>query len=842
MSLFISKSLTRRLLVFFLLVTVIPIGIVGCLSFYSARSSLLNSYSEKLTFVGMNREEQIRSYFDECMLDLRFLSNLQQMQSVFGAVASSQVGERSSSVAGKKGETDLTKKIEAEIEETLKSWGGLYGTKNGYHDVLLISADGLVAYTLKRESDLGENLRRGALRDSGLARAWETAVRTGKPALVDFTYYQPSSAPAAFAAVPYLNQAGIIQGVIVLQIGTEGVNQIFHQVQGLGKTAEAYAVGSDFLMRSNSRFEKSSTILKKKVETEGGKAAFAGRTGVEIYKDYRGVPVLGFYTTIGLKQDNTLGADFEWVVLAEIDEDEVLEPVMALANRIAGSAALVAIVVAIIAFLISRTITKPILALSGQFSTASSGDLTAEISGVERSDELGILAKSAQSMIAYLKQMATVGGQISQGNLVDVEIAARSDKDELGHAFVQMTAYLKEMASAAEQISQGNLGVHVTPASDKDVLGTAFARMTADLNEVVRDIVNISEKLAAGDLTAMPQGQYGGEFAKIKNALVTAMDGLNGTMLQTNLVVTQVTQAVDQVRSASEGLAATAQEQASAVDQVAANLERTDGQVKTTADSAGTANQLASQTSNLAGAGQEKMESLSGAMNSIAESSEEIAKIIKVIDEIAFQTNLLALNAAVEAARAGHHGRGFAVVAQEVRSLAERSAKAAKSTAELIEEAGRRTRDGVAVTVETMNALTEIVQNVTKVKDLVGEIAAATEEQSASLAQINIGIAQVNQGTQSASSQSEELASTADELGGLGDRLRQEVARFQLRDGKGNGTAAMFLGGLPEGITPEMLQALQALAQQTDVGHFAAKPKRERVSAIDRDERGYGQF
>ena len=172
---------------------------------------------------------------------------------------------------------------------------------------------------------------------------------------------------------------------------------------------------------------------------------------------------------------------------------------------------------------------------------------------------------------------------------------------------------------------------------------------------------------------------------------------------------------------------------------------------------------------------------MTSAMDSISRSSQEIAKIIKVIDEIAFQTNLLALNAAVEAARAGQHGRGFAVVAQEVRNLAERSAKAARSTAELIEDSNRRVQEGVSISTETATSLGEIVQNVVKVKDLVAEIAAASEEQSKALGQINIAMSQVSQGTQSNSAQSEELASTADELGGLADRLREEVARFQLR-------------------------------------------------------------
>ncbi|MCL4395460.1 MAG: methyl-accepting chemotaxis protein, partial [Chloroflexi bacterium] len=381
---------------------------------------------------------------------------------------------------------------------------------------------------------------------------------------------------------------------------------------------------------------------------------------------------------------------------------------------------------------------------------------------------LGLLWFASGKIASPIKKMAGIARSIAQGDLSQqVDLDQADEVGQLANAFRTMIEYLQRMANAANQIAHGNLTVQVAALSEQDTLGRAFAQMNASLKQVVADIVAISEKLAAGDLTAAPQAEYNGEFSKIKHGLAAALDGLNGTMRQTTLAVAQVTQSVDQVRSVSQDLASGAEETSSAVEEVASNLERTDNQVKSSAENASTANQLVGQTATLADAGQQKMKTLTQAMAAIASSSQEIGKIIKVIDEIAFQTNLLALNAAVEAARAGQAGRGFAVVAQEVRNLAERSAKAAKSTAELIDEAGRRTQDGVKITDETSGALTEIVQNVVKVKDLVGEIAAASEEQSKSLAQINTAMAQVNQGAQSSSAQSQELSSTADELGGL---------------------------------------------------------------------------
>ena len=231
-------------------------------------------------------------------------------------------------------------------------------------------------------------------------------------------------------------------------------------------------------------------------------------------------------------------------------------------------------------------------------------------------------------------------------------------------------------------------------------------------------------------------------------------------------------------------MASTSEEQSSSVEEVTSSLQETDSQVKANTDGANTANQLVMGTSQAANAGQAKMEAMTKAMSEINTSSRNIAKIIKVIDEIAFQTNLLALNAAVEAARAGQHGRGFAVVAQEVRNLAGRSAKAARETAELIENSVKQVSDGVVIAKETSEALNQIVTNVVKVKDLVGEIATASAEQSRGVGQINVAMNQVAKAAQEGSQQSEELASASSELATLAGRMRDEVRRFKLRERK----------------------------------------------------------
>jgi methyl-accepting chemotaxis protein len=174
------------------------------------------------------------------------------------------------------------------------------------------------------------------------------------------------------------------------------------------------------------------------------------------------------------------------------------------------------------------------------------------------------------------------------------------------------------------------------------------------------------------------------------------------------------------------------------------------------------------------------MQRLSQAIDQIKSASDETAKIVKTIDEIAFQTNLLALNAAVEAARAGDAGKGFAVVAEEVRNLAMRSAEAAKNTATLIDEAVQKAGDGVSLNQEVLSNLEEIVSQVHKVSEVMGEIAASSEQQQEGVEQLNMAVGQLNQVTQQTAANSEEAASTAEELSGQAVEMQNMVQSFKL--------------------------------------------------------------
>ena len=240
----------------------------------------------------------------------------------------------------------------------------------------------------------------------------------------------------------------------------------------------------------------------------------------------------------------------------------------------------------------------------------------------------------------------------------------------------------------------------------------------------------------------------------------------------------QVSSAAGQVSASSQSLAEGASEQAASLEETSASLEEVSSMTKRNAEGAQQAKALSGQTRDAADVGAADMEAMRVAMDDIKASSNDISKIIKTIDEIAFQTNILALNAAVEAARAGEAGMGFAVVAEEVRSLAQRSAQSAKETAAKIEVAISKSEHGVLISGKVALSLAEIVEKARKVDGLVGEIATASLEQSQGIGQVNTAVSQMDKVTQSNAGNAEETASAAEELSAQAQVMRDGVAQL----------------------------------------------------------------
>jgi PAS domain S-box-containing protein len=321
-------------------------------------------------------------------------------------------------------------------------------------------------------------------------------------------------------------------------------------------------------------------------------------------------------------------------------------------------------------------------------------------------------------------------------------------------------------------------------------------------------------RVAQGDLTAYIEDDFG-EQEVLKAALNRTLDSLNSALTRVRGAADEVAQASREASEASESLAAGAQEQGAAAEQSSSALEETAAAIRANSESAKSTNELVLRAAAAAAQGQQQMAAMQGAMDEIKSSSSDISRIIKVIDEIAFQTNLLAINAAVEAARAGEHGKGFAVVAQEVRSLAERSAKAAKETEALIADSSRTVEQGVGIATKTAASLEEIVDTVMKVRDLSADVAVASEQQSRGVSEVSRAIAEVNTGAQRGAEQSAMLANAAESMADQVAELRRAVDRFTLKE-------LSLQDQLGDEVSPELLErVLKLLRQQERARSFA---------------------
>ncbi len=340
-----------------------------------------------------------------------------------------------------------------------------------------------------------------------------------------------------------------------------------------------------------------------------------------------------------------------------------------------------------------------------------------------------------------------------------------------------ITIPLSQIKNVIQEIGCGHLDQRLR-LSQQDELGET-ARALDDLSDSLQtDIVTPLQQLAKGDLTIKVTPRDSED--RLRQAIGQLGNDLNHMIAEIKEAGQQINSGSNQVSESSQSLSQGATESAASLEQISSSMNEIGGQATQSAENANQANTLSAEARQIAELGNQQMIEMVEAMGEINTAGQNIGKIIKVIDEIAFQTNLLALNAAVEAARAGQHGKGFAVVAEEVRNLAARSAKAASETTELIESSVDKTAKGTQFAEKTSEALEGIVNSISKVTDLVGEIASASSEQAQGISQINIGLTQIDQVVQQNTASAEESAATSEELASQASHLQQMLARFTL--------------------------------------------------------------
>ena len=439
----------------------------------------------------------------------------------------------------------------------------------------------------------------------------------------------------------------------------------------------------------------------------------------------------------------------------------------------------------VLGFTLAGHFTRPLKALAEVSDRLAAGELDQEFD-VSAGGTTRRLALSLKTLTNYLKQVAASADLMARGDIT-AQVSVAGSKDFLGMSLERLRNTLETLSIEISRLVLSAQNGDLAQRGAVDLFEGIFSDLLVGLNETMNAMAapmdeagGVLKSVADRNLSARMGNNHMGEYAKVKESLNTALENVEETLYQAVLAAQRVSSAAIQISDSSQSLSQSANEQAASLEEISGNIHEMSLMSSQNASNSSEASNLAEAARNSAEKGVNSMRRLSDSITRIKESSDATARIVKTIDEIAFQTNLLALNAAVEAARAGDAGKGFNVVAEEVRSLAMRSAEAAKNTAALIEESVKNAEGGVLINLEVIENLNEIQGNVHHVAEVINRIAIASEQQSQSASQITSAVEQMNELTQQLASNAEESASAGEQLSVQAREMHDMIGQFRL--------------------------------------------------------------
>ena len=537
MASFDNIQIAKKLPATIVMCSLISIVIIGSLSYISARESIILGQKEKLLALKETRKSQLSDYLGSIEEDListaqnpftlealsAFKSGWNHIQGNKTKNLQSLYIDKNSFPLGEKEKLDYASDGSEYSSAHMKyhTWFRSFLYSREYYDIFLFDLKGNLVYSVFKELDYATNLNTGEWKDSDLGNAYRAARKSKTPNkkfFFDFKPYDPShGAAASFISTPIMGNNSDIAGVLVFQMPIGRINSIMQASYGMGESGETYIVGQDFLMRSDSRFTEDSTILKVKVEGPTVKAALEGKEGIDIILDYRGIPVVSAYTNLNFLETN-------WVILAEIDELEMLQPVNEIKNQGIITTLVLTTIVIVIGMFFAKMITVPLTIITETMEKLAHGDTNITIHQQQRSDEIGDIAKALE----IFKE-----NKIESDRLQDEKQKEQEKEIQRARKLEELTTGFEQRASELiDSLSSASTELSATAQSMSDISEKTTKQSTAMSEDSESTVQNIQTVASAAEQLSASIKELSVQVTNTSDAAQTATQDVDSASQQ----------------------------------------------------------------------------------------------------------------------------------------------------------------------------------------------------------------------------------------------------------------------------------------------------------------------